>query len=180
MIQGSEQTRYRNLVLQNEWLRANIFYTMGNYLLCQDCVCAALQISKQRLSQQRNIKRKQYQTPITSIPKEKVVADRLESFVVMPEQQNCAFSKWWETIPEDHDVNERYPYKCHGNAGKVSHNAKTQVPDDFLQFVELNSQPNGRSADSHGATHFFLSKFTTIRIPSSGAKNYPTFYIMQE
>ena len=97
---------------------------------------AALQISKQRLSQQRNIKRKQYQTPITSIPKEKVVADRLESFVVMPEQHDCAFSKWWETIPADHDVNVRYPYERHGNAGKVSHNAKTQVPDDFLQFVD--------------------------------------------
>ena len=135
-------------------------------------MCAALQISKQRLSRQRNIKRKQYQTPITSIPKEKVVADRLESFVVMPEQQDCAFSKWWETIPADHDVNVRYSYERHGNAGKVSHNAKMQVLDDFLQFVELNSQPNGRSADSHGVTHFFLSKFTTIRMPSRGAKNY--------
>ena len=30
---------YRNLVLQNEWLRANIFDTMGNYLFCQECVC---------------------------------------------------------------------------------------------------------------------------------------------
>ena len=47
-----------------------------------------------------------------------------------------------------------------------------QVLDDFLQFIELNSQPNGRSAYSHGATHFFLSKYTSIRMPSRGAKNY--------
>ena len=169
---GSEQLRYRNLVLQNEWLRGNIFDTMGNYLFCQECVCAALQISKQRLSRQRNVKRKQYQTPVTSMPKEKVVAERLEPFVVMPEDQDCAFAKWWERIPADHDVHVRYLYERHGNAGKVSNNAKTQIHDDFLQFVELNSQPNGCSADSHGATHFFLAKFTTIRMPSSGAANY--------
>ena len=169
---GSEQPRYRNLVVQNEWLRGNIFDAMANYLFCQECVCAALQISKQRLARQRNIKRKQYQTPVTSMPKEKVVAERLEPFVVMPENQDCAFAKWWEGLPADHDVNVRYPYERHGNAGKVSHNAKTQTHDEFLQFIELNSQPNGRSADSHGETHFFLAKFTTIRMPSSGSANY--------
>ena len=26
---------YRNLVLQNEWLRVNVFDAMGNYLFCQ-------------------------------------------------------------------------------------------------------------------------------------------------
>ena len=157
---GSEQPRYRNLVLQNEWLRGNVFDTMGNYLFCQECVCAALQISKQRLSRQRNIKRKQYQTPITTMPKDKVVADRLEPFVVMPEELDCAFAKWWEEVPADHDIRVRYPYERHGNAGKVSHNAKVEVHDDFLRFIDLNSQPNGRSVDSHGATHFFLAKFT--------------------
>ena len=116
---GSEQPRYRNLVLQNEWLRGNVFDTMGNYLFCQECVCAALQISKQRLSRQRNIKRKQYQTPITTMPKDKVVADRLEPFVVMPEELDCAFAKWWEEVPADHDVRVRYPYECHGKALKT-------------------------------------------------------------
>ena len=86
------QPRFRNLVLKNEWLRGNIFDSMGNYLFCQECVCAALQISKQRLARQRNIKKKQYQTPITVVSKEKVVADRLEPFVVMPDEQDCAFA----------------------------------------------------------------------------------------
>jgi len=45
------------------------------------------------------------------------VADRLEAFVVMPEDQDCAFCKWWETIPADHDVDVRYPYGRHGEKG---------------------------------------------------------------
>ena len=45
-------------------------------------------------------------------------------------------------------VRVRYPHERHGNAGKTSHSAKTSVMQDFLQFVDLNSQPNGRSADS--------------------------------
>jgi len=35
---GSTQPQYRNLV-QNEWLRGNVFDSMGNYLFCQECVC---------------------------------------------------------------------------------------------------------------------------------------------
>ena len=39
-------------------------------------------------------------------------------------------------------------------------------------FVDLNSQPNGRSADSTSATHFFLPKFRTIQIPKVGVSNF--------
>ena len=40
--------------------------------------------------------------------------------------------------------------------------------EDFLQFVDMNSQPNGRSADSTGPTVFFLPTFTTIQAPKAG------------
>ena len=48
----------------------------------------------------------------------------------------------------------------HGNAGKVSNLAKTTVHQDFIEFVDINTQPNGRSADSSGPTSYFLPKFS--------------------
>ena len=58
------------------------------------------------------------------------------------------------------------PYEQHGNAGKVSNSAKTTVRQDFIEFVDINSQPNGRSADSSGPTAYFLPKFTTTQAPN--------------
>ena len=58
--ENEEQPYYRNLVHQNEWLRGNVFDAMGNYLFCQECIMGALNISKQRLTRQRNVKRQQY------------------------------------------------------------------------------------------------------------------------
>ena len=37
----------------------------------------------------------------------------------------------------------RYLHERHGNAGKISHSAKTTVMQGFLQFADLNSQPKG-------------------------------------
>ena len=36
--ENEEQPYYRNFVLQNEWLRGNVFDAMGNYLFCQECI----------------------------------------------------------------------------------------------------------------------------------------------
>ena len=41
---------------------------------------------------------------------------------------------------------------------------------DFLTFVDANSQLNGHSANSSGSTHYFLSKFSTLQAP---APSYP-------
>ena len=43
---------------------------------------------------------------------------------------------------------------------------------DSLQFVDMNSQPNGRSADSSGPTHYFIPKFTTIQTPKPSLPNF--------
>ncbi len=69
-------------------------------------------------------------------------------------------------------ISVRYPYTRHGNAGKPSNSAKATVLNDFLAFVDANSQPNGRSADSSGPTHYFVSNFSTIQAPKPGCSHY--------
>ena len=44
--------------------------------------------------------------------------------------------------------------------------------EDFLNFVDVNSQPNGRSADSRGPTYYFLSKFTTLQAPAPSSPQF--------
>lgn len=39
----------------------------------------------------------------------------------------------------------------------------------FVLFVDCNIQPNGRSADSFGPTHYFVSSFATIQVPTDVA-----------
>ena len=41
--------------------------------------------------------------------------------------------------------------------------AKVSVMGDFLLFIDNSSQPNGRTAGSHGPTRYFISKFNSIR-----------------
>ena len=43
---------------------------------------------------------------------------------------------------------------------------------EFLNFVDSNSQPNGRYLDSHNPTHYFLPTFTTITTPKRGVRDY--------
>lgn len=66
----------------------------------------------------------------------------------------------------------KFPYKRHGLAGRPSNHSKLDVMADFLEFVDLNSQPNGRHAGSYNAQFFFIPKFTCIAPPRPGEKNY--------
>ena len=92
----------------------NVFDAMGNYLFCQQCITAALQISKQRLVRQRCVKRNQYQKPVVEMSKENARAEKLESFVLMPDELDTAFLKWWDSIPAAHIVRVRHPYERQG------------------------------------------------------------------
>ena len=83
-----------------------------------------------------------------------------------------SFMSWWKQLPSDSLVDVRIPHERHGNSGKPSNSAKTEAKSDFLRFVDINSQPNGRSADSSSATHYFLPKFRTIQTPKKGVANY--------
>ena len=46
------------------------------------------------------------------------------------------------------------------------------IHQQFLEFVDMNSQPNSRSADSSGPTVYFSPKFTTIQMPKKGTSHY--------
>ena len=43
---------------------------------------------------------------------------------------------------------------------------------NFWSFVDSNCQPNGRTAQSHGPTYYFISKFATIQMPKKDVSNY--------
>ena len=90
----------------------------------------------------------------------------------MPDSEESSFKTWWESLPELAVISVRYPYTSHGNAGKRSNSAKVTVLNDFLAFVDANSQPNGRSADSSGPTHYFVSQFATVQAPDPKCCHY--------
>ena len=166
-----DKQHYRNLVAQNEWIRGNLFDALGNYRYCQACISETLQVGSQRLARQRTIKRRQALIPLLPMTKSDVISNRLEEKVVMPEGQDN-FKEWWPTLTETDIVNVHYPHESHGLARKPSNSAKVTVKEQFLQFVDLNSQPNGRQSSSSGALFYFLPKFTRIGAPKKSEKNY--------
>ena len=97
--------------------------------------------------------------------KSEVTKESLSNFVIMPDGIDIAFNKWWVSMDASALVRVRYPHERHGNAGRPSNFAKQDVRKDFLRFVDSNTQPNGRSADSSGPTFYFSPKFTTIQSP---------------
>lgn len=157
---------------QNEWLRQNVFDSLGNYLYCAACIHAALGVSKDRLTRQRNIKRKQSQQPTVDMVKSEVEEKRLGSYVIMPANVQASFKNWWRSRSPSAIVQVRFPHERHGNAGRVSNSAKSDTRKEFLEFVDCNTQPNGRSADSSGPTAYFIPKFTTIQTPKSTVSHY--------
>lgn len=126
----ADTTHYRDLLKQNEWLRNNVFDSLGNYLYylyylyCAACIRASLGVSKDRLARQCNIKRQQSQQPIVEMPKSEVEEKRLGDHVVMPIGLETSFNTWWRSQDASTIVQVRYPHDRHGNAGKVSNAAK--------------------------------------------------------
>ena len=55
-----------------------------------------------------------------------------------------------------------YKHTIHGLAGKVSNSAKTHTMQNCLDFVDANSQPNGRSCDSLLSSKILNSSNTKI------------------
>ena len=137
-----ERAHYQDLVKEDDWIRMNLLDGMSNILFCSQCIRSIFKISP-RLSRQHDIKRRQYQEPISEVTKQEVKEKRLGEYVLMPEEFNEAFLKWWRSIDPLTKVKVRVPHARHGLAGKTSNSAKTEVLDDFLTFVDSNSQRNG-------------------------------------
>lgn len=163
---------YRNVKQQNDWLQSNVFDNTGNYLYCCACIYAALGISKRILARQRRIKWQQSQHPIVEMSKGQVEDKSLGEYVIMPDSEESSFKTWWQSLLKLVVISVRYPYTRHGNAGKLLNSAKTTVLNDFLAFVDANSQPNGRSADSSSPTHYFVSNFAAVQAPKPGCPHY--------
>ena len=110
--------------------------------------------------------------PLRTFSKEEVIEDRRSEYVVMPIECNLSFSKLWQTLDRNDEVTVPYPHCRHGLAGKPSNSSKKTAKVAFLEFVDINSQPNGRKAESHCATFYLLPKFKTIQTPKQGGRCY--------
>lgn len=138
---------------------------------CAKCVCAAFHVSPQRIARQRAIKRNQFQSPTKELSKAHVEEQRLGKYVVMPVGCDVNFTQWWRSLGSSELV-VRYPHEKHSNACRVSNSTKPSIMNDFISFVDANSQPNGRSAELHGPTSYFISKFATIQTPKKNVCDY--------
>ena len=90
----------------------------------------------------------------------------LRTFVVMPEGVDN-FKQWWPTVQNTDQV---YPHEQHCLSRKPSNSEKHSIREDFLNFVDENSQPNGRNTDSAGTQYYFSPKFTRIGEPTKSEK----------
>ena len=95
-------THYRDITGQNEWIRANMFDSLGNYLYCYNCIISSLGISKDRLTHQRKIKREESQHPIVQMSKSDVEEQCLGNYVIMPAEIEFSFKTWWRSL--DHKL----------------------------------------------------------------------------
>ena len=137
-----------------------------------ECLVSCLGIHTTRITHQRIIKQKQKDEPIVELTKKEVAEKRLEDYVLHDDDDMLTFGTWWKSVDDEEVVEVQYPHERHGLGGKVSNHAKTEVMADFLEFIDLNSQPNGRQASSYSAQFFLLPKFTRIAAPREGEKSY--------
>lgn len=135
-----DSTPYRDIKSQNEWLRANVFDSMGNYTCTAVPVSVALWASQSKeLLVKGELNESQSQHPVIEMSKTEVEEKRLGAYVVMPDGIEIAFKTWWRSLVPVTVVRVRYPHDRHGNAGKPSHSAKGTVLQDFLSFTDINS-----------------------------------------
>lgn len=62
--------------------------------------------------------------------------------------------------------------RCDTPMSSTDYGAKTDVMNDFLKFVDNNSTPNGRQADSRCPIFYFLPKFQRIEPPKPDEKDF--------
>lgn len=69
-----------------------------------------------------------------------VIEKRVSDYISMLDAVTTSFSKWWTSMDLETVGQVRFLHKCHGNTGKPLNLAKTTVKEEFLQFVDNNSQ----------------------------------------
>jgi hypothetical protein len=164
----TENKKHRNITQQNKWLLENIFDSYGNYIYCFSCIKKILRVGGDRLLRLRKIKRQQVNTPVIQIRKDQVPIERACDVIAPANETNVL--AWWMNLHDSSTVELRSPPKLH--CGK-SNNSKEELLPRFLNFIDNNSQPNGRRVGSHGPLFFLNSKFNRINAPSVSEADKP-------
>ena len=88
----------------------------------------------------------------------------------MPTDVETSLNIWWRGLEPSVELEVRYPHSRHGNAGEIFNSAKTSVMQDVLEFVDINSQPNGRLILQ--ALHIFCLSLLPFRCQKNDVFNY--------
>lgn len=158
--------KYRDINRQNSWLLENIFDIHGNYLFCVSCIIEILSVHPSRLHRLREIKREQTNAPIQRVRKKDVQKEQVQHIIPPSTAENVL--EWWVRLENDSFVELRVPPKLHQGRGN---NRKDQLLSRFLDFIDTNSQPNGRQIASHGPLFFLSPKFDRMNAPSKNEAN---------
>ena len=135
--------RYRNITQQNKWLLENVFDSYGNYIFCFSCIKNILEVGGKRLHRLRDIKRQQVHAATIHMRKHQVARERICD--VVPPVHATNVLAWWMSLEDDSVVELRSPPKLHRG---TSHYRKEELLPRFLDFIDHNSQSNGRRAKS--------------------------------
>ncbi len=166
--QNLQIKKYPNITKQNEWLLNNVFDIYGNYIFCVSCINKILSVHPTRLSRLRKIKQEIAKSPTQQIKKKDVPDDRIRD--IIPPSDVTNILEWWLSIEDDSLLELRdIPKLYYGS----SNNSKEYLIPRFLEFIDTNSQPNGRQISSHGPLYFISPKFDRINSPSKNEANKP-------
>ena len=77
---------------------------------------------------------------------------------------------WWASLENSSIIELHNPPKLHHGKSNYS---KEDLLTRFLEFIDNNSQPNGRRVGSHGPLFFLNSKFDRINAPSASEAGKP-------
>ncbi|MCP3931955.1 MAG: hypothetical protein GY705_23010, partial [Bacteroidetes bacterium] len=160
--------KYRDINQQNKWLLENVFDSYGNYIFCFSCIKNILEVGGKRLHRLREIKRQQANAPTIRVRKDQVSTEQTCDVVVPATVTNVL--AWWTNLEDSSIIEIHNPPKLHH--GK-SNNSKEDFLALFLEFIDNNSQPNGRRVGSHGALFFLNPKFDRINAPSASEVGKP-------
>ena len=64
MLTHPEREHYRDINAQNEWLRGNVFDSMGNYLFCHSCIRRHLNAAHNSLHDNKISNEKSFNSPL--------------------------------------------------------------------------------------------------------------------
>jgi len=160
--------KYRDINQQNKWLLENVFDSYGNYTFCFSCIKNILDVGGKRLHRLRGIKRRQASAPTIRVRKDQVSTE--QTCNVVPPATVTNVLGWWASLENSSIIELHNPPKLHH--GK-SNNNKEDLLARFLEFIDHNSQPNGRRVGSHGPLFFLNSKFDRINAPSASEAGKP-------